>query len=440
MKRVIIHVDMDAFFAAVEQKANPGLRGKPVFVTAVPSQRSVVAACSYEAKAHGVKSGMPAHKALAICPNAILVEGNPQKYIHISMEILRTLKRFSPKVEPYSIDESFLSARLDSCRSRSLPLSNSPGLTADSNTPPTLAHELKKFGENIKQAVWETSGLTCSVGIAPNKLTAKMATGYNKPNGVTVVTEEEAYRFMGEFPIGKLWGVGPRTRPVFEQMGITHVKHLRRFERSQLRSMFGVNGDFFYNAARGHDDTPIVADWEAPPVKSVGHSHTLARNTHDRETLVALLHALCAKVAKRMAVGGVLGRTVTVTVRYGNFSSQTHAVSQTTPIESETMIYHLAKGIFFNTWNGRTPVRLLGISVSNLTLQNEARQRALYTDPHDRKLDTAARALRDVQQRFGDTSIAYGSTLLLGGAPAARAHGLGHAGLAGPLDSAAQPF
>ena len=414
MNRTLFHLDMDAFFASVEQLANPFLRGKPVLVTAVPSARSVVAACSYEARPFGIHSGMPAHQALKCCPHAILVEGNPQKYVHLSTEIFKTLQRFSPLIEPYSIDESFIE----------IP-----------NLPPDRTNEtrIEKLGRQMKQAVRETTGLSCSVGAAPNKLVAKIASDRDKPDGITVVPTEAVDDFLRGLPIGDLWGVGPRLKPVFARLGVSTIGDLRKLDLERLKDLFGVVGQYFYNAARGIDDTPLVSFWEDVAVKSVGHSHTLASNTRDTNLLIALLHALCSKVIKRMETGKVLGRTVNIMIRYGDFTGVTRAASQATPIESESMIYHLAKQLLFENWDGQRNIRLLGISVSNLSFRSSGRQNPLYTDPHDRRMDQAARALRTVQKRYGETSIHYGSSLRLGDRPLVLAHGLGHTGIAGPL-------
>ncbi len=414
MNRLIMHVDMDAYFASVEQMANPALRGQPVFVTAVPSKRSVVAACSYEARPMGVRSGMSVMKALQLCPQAILVEGNPGKYVTISKEIFRTLKTLTPYVEPYSIDESFMEFR-------------------DKAIETYGAQEMTALSRQVQTAVYEATGLTCSAGAAPNKLVAKLASEFNKPNGVTVVPQDRVESFLFGLPIKEMWGIGPKTQKVMYRLGVNTVGDLRQFEKEHLVELFGVAGEYFYNAARGIDDRPLIADWETAAVKSVGHSHTLAANTTNRDILIGLLHALCGKVARRMKIGKTIGRTVTVSIRYGNLGYISRSISQQTPIESETMIYHLAKGLLFGSWDGRRPIRLLGVSVSNLQSTKKERQMQLFADPHDIKMDETSEALRTVQDRYGEGSIKFGSSIHLGQRPLELPHGLGHTGLAGPL-------
>jgi DNA polymerase-4 len=230
MPRIIFHIDMDAFFSSIEQLSNPNLRGKPVIVCGDPSSRSVVATASYEARLFGLKSGMPIGRARRLCPHGIYISGNPKKYVYTSVRILGVLRQFTSKVEPFSVDEAFLEFE-------DLGFRDAPGVAG-----------------MIKRRIFKEFGLTCSIGIGPNKIVAKMASELNKPDGVTLIEEGRFLDFLGEKDVTALWGIGEKTTEKLKSLGIRKVVELALFPEPTLRKLFGEYGTYLKMTANGIDD------------------------------------------------------------------------------------------------------------------------------------------------------------------------------------------
>lgn len=381
--RIILHIDMNAFFASVEQQSNPELRGKPIAVVG-SAQRTVITTCSYEARAFGVKTGMNGWEARQKCPHLIFVVGNNRKYTYTSTGIIRIMREYTPLVEVFSIDEAFLD--VTGC----LSLFGSP----------------EDISRKIKARIREQFGLTCSIGIAPNKLLAKLASDMQKPDGLTVIRPEDVSTVLERVPIQDLCGVGKKTQQQLERFGIKTCGELGRFPVELLKRHFGVVGERLRLMGLGIDDSPVVPEEEAEEVKSVGHSTTLDRDITDREEIRMHLLQLSEMVGRRARRYQVAGRTVTLTVRYQDFTTFSRQESATAYTNNSEEIYRGALKILEGI-DLTQPVRLLGVKISNLRQHTE--QLPLF--PAERKKALLASAMDDVNSKFGDFSVTFGTLL-----------------------------
>ncbi|GLI38857.1 DNA polymerase IV [Geobacter hydrogenophilus] len=381
-ERTILHVDQNAFFASVEQEANPELREKPIAV--IGRGRTVVTTASYEARAFGVKTGMTTWEARRACPSIILVVGNNAAYTRISVQIKKIFLDYTPLVETFSIDEAFLDV------TGSLRLFGSP----------------ERIAHLIKARIRHGFGLTCSIGIASNKLLAKLASEMQKPDGLTVIRPEETARVLETVPIEALCGIGRKTQRQLALLGIRTCGDLGRFPVEILRRRFGVIGERLVMMGQGRDDSPVVPDEEAEEVKSVGHSTTLDRDISGRHDILRYLLQLSEMVGRRARRYGVAGKTVHLTVRYADFT--TFGRQQTLPLSTNDSreIYREAVRIL-DTLVLEQPVRLLGVRITNLCHQRE--QLPLFH--HERCRMLATGAMDAVNDRYGDFSVTFGSLL-----------------------------
>ncbi len=375
--RTILLIDMNAFFASVEQRCNPMLRGKPVLVAGSPSTRSVVAAASYEARPFGVHSGMPLVEALRLCPEAIVIEGNPAKYVDTSMRLFKIFKDYTDQMEIYSVDECFL----------------------DVTATQHLFGGPVKIAEAIKRRMRARFGLTCSVGIAPNKMLAKLASGMKKPDGLTEIKPEEVSRILEKLPVEKLHGIGEKTREHLARLGISTVGELGRFPREVLRRKFGINGDLLHEMGNGIDRSPVVPYHHEPDVKSMGHSYTLSRDTHDMETVRRHLLRLSEMVGRRLREEHFAGRTVTLTLRYSDMQTFGRQKSLAEYLDDGYAIYRVALSILEQTREKRA-IRLVGVSVSSLV--KGIHQLDLFGNPRQKDLLSALDAIND---KYGEFTI-----------------------------------
>ncbi|TMI77193.1 MAG: DNA polymerase IV [Bacillati bacterium ANGP1] len=341
MNRTILHVDMDAFFAAVEQLRRPELRGKPVVVggSGNPHSRGVVSTASYEARAYGIHSAMPLRTAYNKCPDAVFLPVDFSAYGAASRKIMAILREFSPLVEPLSLDEAFLD------------VSSRP------EEPATLAEE-------IRRRIKDDTGLTASIGIGPNKLLAKIASGLRKPDAVTQITPETTTKVLRDLPAIVLWGVGPKTAARLEEtLGVRTVGDLQRVPLAQLQDLLGPHwGEDLYHTCRGEDDSPIVTDWEP---KSLSRETTYQYDTRRRETIVQTISELAAEVVGDLHGEGYRGKTVTLKIRYHNFRTHTRALTLPEPIDDGDAIRRTAVALLDRFTLDR-PVRLVGVRVSGL--------------------------------------------------------------------------
>ncbi len=377
---MILLVDMDAFFASVEQAQHPHLRGAPVIVCGDPSRRGVVTAASYEARPSGVRAGMPLAQAKRLCPGAHYVEGNPEKYVEISLRLLDLYLEFSPDVEPFSVDEAFV------------------GLGPEA---PTLEHA-SDTGRRIQAEILSRFGLGASIGIGPNKLVAKMASGVRKPRGLTALDEEA---FRAEFwprDVQELWGVGPKLAERMKAMAIATVGDLARAPEGALQSAFGIIGPQMKEAAHGRDQTPLVPYHRAEDAKSVGHEVTLPEDCDDPAVLEGKLLRLADQVARRMRGEGYVGRTVALKLRDHRFRTILRQQVLDAPTADGRSIFRAALRLLRDNWRGDA-VRLLGIGLSSLSRGADSVQGSLFAeDERSLKLRETLDRLRD---KLGEASV-----------------------------------
>ena len=343
--RYIVHVDMDAFFASVEQRDNPSYKGKPVIVGSDPKGgkgRGVVAACSYEARRFGIHSAMPISIAYRKCPKAVFLRPDFSKYSEASHRVFEILESFTPEIEPISIDEAFLDI------TGSWHLFTSPIETC----------------RRIKRAIKKETSLTASVGMAPNMMTAKIASDLKKPDGLVVVREENLLSFLKPLPVGKLWGVGVKTLSHLKEMGINTIGDLASRKEEDLYASFGENGRHMWQLANGIDPRHVEAMEE---VKSVSNEYTFDEDALDKARVLDALMHLSEKVSYRLRALDLKGRTITLKVRSGDFKTYTRSVTMDFPTNFVDVIYEnvLKKTKEFNL--GKMPIRLVGVKVSNFT-------------------------------------------------------------------------
>ena len=378
--RTILHVDLDAFFASVEQRDRPELRGRPVIVGGEPGSRGVVSAASYEARVFGVHSAMSLTEAARRCPDGVFLPVDGRRYQQASRDVMAILRRFTPQMEPISIDEAFLD------------VTGSQALFGDG---PTIA-------ARIKAAVREDVGLTASVGVASNKLVAKVASDLRKPDGLVVVPPGEEAAFLAPLPIGRLWGVGAKTAAVLADYRVRTIGDLAALPANVLESRFGKHGASLAERARGIDADPVH---EGDPAKSVGHEHTFDVDTTDREVIERTLLAMADGVGGRLRSAGVRAGTIAIRLRDNSFETISRQKTLPEPTDMTERIYEVALALArpevaaIRARGGK--VRLLGVTGSNL---GEREQLALFDtdDPRRRK---AIEAADSVRRRYGEEAM-----------------------------------
>ena len=374
---------MNAFFASVEQQSNPELRGKPIAVIGA-AKRTVLTTCSYEARAFGVKTGMNTWEARQKCPELIFVVGNNRKYTYTSTQIINIMRDYTPLVEVFSIDEAFL----------------------DVTGSLSMFGSAERIVHLIKARIKHQFGLTCSVGIAPNKLLAKLASDMQKPDGLTIIRPEDVGRVLERVPIKDLCGIGAKTNQQLSNFGIKTCGELGRFPVDILRRKFGVTGERLHHMGLGLDDSPVIPDEEAEEVKSVGHSTTLDKDISERAEIRMYLLQLSEMVGRRARRYGVAGKTVTLTVRYPDFTTFSRQESRLSHTNNSEEIYLAALKILDGI-DLAQPIRLLGVKISNLRQHTE--QLPLF--PAERKKALLAGAMDQVNNKFGDFAVTFGSLL-----------------------------
>ncbi|MDB5049290.1 MAG: polymerase [Fibrobacteres bacterium] len=380
---MVFHVDMDAFYAAVEQLENPALRGKPVIVGGVDSTRGVVSSASYEARVFGVHSAMPIMQARRRCPHGIYVAGRHAVYGEYSRRLMDVLSEFTPALEQVSVDEAFM----------------------DMTGTEALFGRAEESGRRLKAAIVKRLGLTASVGVAKNKFLAKLASDAKKPDGIVVVWPEETQAFLDPMPVDRLWGVGKKTVLELHRVGLYSIAQLRDESLEALIGNFGENfARHLYALARGEDDRDIVTESQE---KSISHERTFEEDSSDTEMLTATLLDLSERVARRARKDGYAGRTVTFVWRNPDFSRQSHARSLPEPTGSSPAIYGAALDLFREIAKPKTAgkagrkFRLIGVRLSNFT--QDSQQQSLFQNPKSgSNLDKAMDAVRN---KFGESAI-----------------------------------
>jgi DNA polymerase-4 len=382
--RAILHVDMDAFYASVEILDNPELRGKPVIVGGTPEERGVVAAASYEVRKFGVHSAMSSYRAKKLCPHAVFIHPRMNRYAAESKKIFAILQQFTPVIERISIDEAFL----DVTGSRSL-----------FGTAPQI-------GRSIKRRIKQETGLTASVGVAPNKFLAKLASDLEKPDGFVVIEAHHAAKRLENLPVEKLWGVGKATEKEMAGHGIRKIKDLLAFPPEQLETIVGSYAPRLRELARGVDNRPVVVG-EAS--KSIGAETTFVKDISDSEALTGYLDALAERVARRLRREQYRALTVHLKARYADFTTVSRARTLPSATASTQAIQRTAVELFEKRLarEGR-PLRLIGVSVSNLVRTDEVLPE-LFPNETDRKQEAVDRLLDKLQTKFGTKIIRRGA-------------------------------
>ncbi len=382
--RTILHVDMDAFFASVEVLDDPRLKGKPVIVGGTPEGRGVVCAASYEARVYGVHSAMSAARAVKLCPDGVFLRPRGGRYAEVSGWIFDVFHDFTPLVEPLSVDEAFL----------------------DVGGCGRLFGGGEDIGRRIKARIRDEIGLVASVGVAPNKFLAKLASDLEKPDGFTVVDPARVQAFLDPLPVSRLWGVGPRSQAVLASLGVETVRELRLCEPTRLEDRLGPAHAAHVSAlAVGHDERPVVPDHEA---KSIGHEVTFAADIAEREALVDILDGLAEKVARRLRRAGFTSRTVQLKARYPDFSTRTRSLSLPEPTDSTAVLRDAGRDLLDHHLGRRgRPLRLIGITAQNLA-PADARPAELFPDVAREREQTLDALTDEAVDRFGKGALTRG--------------------------------
>jgi DNA polymerase-4 len=376
----ILHVDMDAFYASVEQRERPELVGKPVIVGGTPEGRGVVAAANYVAREFGVHSAMPAVTAKRLCPHGIFLRPRMEHYAEVSDQIRAIFERFTPLVEPLSLDEAFL----------------------DVSGSERLFGPAEAIGRAIRREIRQQLRLVASVGVAPNKFLAKIASDLEKPDGLVIVPPERVQEFLDPLPVGRLWGVGKVTGGLLDRLGIRTIRQLRQMPVEVLRQHFGSSGERLAELARGIDQRPVVPEQEA---KSISHETTFARNLEDLEVMRAWLLELSEQVGCRLRRHGLRGRTVHLKVRFDDFHTITRSqtLPQATNVTQE--IWQTAAQLFAERLPARRlHIRLLGVGLSGFDHAGLVQQSLFPEADHQRqtRLDEVA---DQIKEKFGHASL-----------------------------------
>src|SRR5499427_4324345 len=361
--RSIVHVDMDAFYAAVEQLDSPACKGKPVIVGADPKGglgRGVVAACSYEARKLGIRSALPISRAWKLCPEGVFVRPRMKRYVEVSHQVMDVFRRYTDLVEPLSIDEAFL----------------------DITGSVALLGKPEDIARSIKDDVRTVTSLTASVGLAPNKFLAKIASDLRKPDAFVVVREGEIEAFLRDLPISRLWGVGPKTEQRLHEMGFRTIGQVAMATRESLVRYLGSLGEHLYQLSRGHDERPVVPNWEP---KSVSSETTFDEDTSDRELLLRTILDLSDHVAERLRKDNYRARRVTLKLRYSSFSTHTKQQSLEKQVQTGEEIAAIARGLFAQ-FPLKQKIRLIGVAAGDLHRHGEdPHQLGLFEQGSERK-------------------------------------------------------
>ena len=384
--KAILHMDMDAFFPAVEILDNPSLKGRPVIVGGT-RERGVVSSASYEARKFGVHSAQPMATAVRLCPHGVFLPVRMSRYQEISHKVFDIFHRYTPLVEAVSIDEAFLDV------TASERLFGGPDLIA----------------RKIKKAVVAQVGITISAGVAPIKFIAKIASDLNKPDGLTVVSADKVIAFLHPLPMEKLWGVGKVTRNALVQMGVRTIGDLSRLPQNVLEKKFGKHGTHLYLLARGIDDRKVEPVRER---KSVGHEETFQKDLIELEAVRKELLDLAIRVSRRMRYLGFEGRTITLKVKYDDFVQVTRSETLAGSTDDGAVLFKTVCRLLRKTDTGKRPVRLLGISLSNLCDAAELLQPGLFESEHvQKKSRELNRTLDRIHEKFGEDAVLPGTLL-----------------------------
>ena len=381
---MIIHVDMDAFYASVEIRDNPELIGKPVVVGGSPSGRGVISAASYEARKFGIYSAMPSREALRKCSSLVFIKSRMSHYATVSRQIRQIFFEFTSLVEPLSLDEAFLDVS---------------GCQKLFGTAPDIARQ-------IKSKILADTGLIASAGVAPNKFLAKIASDLDKPDGLTIVDQNEIQTFLDPLSISRVWGIGPKTQKKFTRLGVQTIAQLTQLDLKVLQSQIGDSAQHFYNLARGIDSRPVVPDRIA---KSVSHEHTFPVDIYDDEVLSAWLHELADLVGRRLRRHDIFSQTVQLKLRYDDFETITRR--KTIPATHSThTLFETASQLLSGIDRNSRGVRLIGLGTASLR-RSAPVQLSLFDQKDKDKQSRVDQISDSIRDKFGQASLNRGSNL-----------------------------
>ncbi|WP_068962478.1 DNA polymerase IV [Desulfosporosinus sp. BG] len=373
----ILHVDMDAFYASVEQRDDPSLLGKPVVVGGKPNSRGVVATASYEARKFGIHSAMPLAEAFRRCPHASFLPVNMPKYQEVSLQIRQVFMTYTPLVEPLSLDEAFL----------------------DVTGSTSLFGSADSIAIAIKQRIQRELSLTASVGLACNKFLAKLASDLRKPDGFVIVHPDKVQEFLDPLSVDRLWGVGKKTAEQLHKVNVKTIRDLRYLDQEFLTQLFGVLGSQLFQLAQGIDERPVES---VKIVKSIGREITFATDIEARDVLETTLLKLAVDVGRRLRKEALRGKTITLKVRYDDFRtvSRSHTLQQATDLDD--VIYQEARNLLKEVPLNHA-LRLIGVTANNLTDKLE-QQLSLFPEPQ-KNHETLTKVIDSVKQKYGEKSI-----------------------------------
>jgi DNA polymerase-4 len=381
--RTILHLDMDAFFASIEQRDHPEYRGKPVIVGGSVESRGVVSTCSYEARMYGVRSAMPTSQAKRLCPHGIFLPVNSRKYRNVSRQVFNILKRYTPLIEPLSIDEAFLD--VTGCE--------------------TLFGDGLTIAKHIKQDIQNELQLTASVGISYNKFLAKLASDLEKPNGLVSIPPSDFQRIVHPLPVSKLWGVGKKTAEQLERLGLKTIGDVARMDVNRMKTYIGNMAELIYRLANGIDERPVEVRNEA---KSIGQETTFPTDISNPIQLEETLLSQIDAITRRLRSKQLECRTITLKLRYAPFRTITKRQTLSSPTCLDSVLFETAKQLLHVCLRDcNDPVRLIGISVSNLVPVHEAKQLDLFDmdGQQSEKQYQLAKTVDALREKYGENAI-----------------------------------
>jgi len=353
--RIILHVDMDAFYASAEARRNPAIAGQPIIVGADPKGgegRGVVAGCSYEARKFGIHSAQPISRAYKLCPQAVYLRPDYALYEEVSARIMDILRSFSDKLEVMGLDEAFL----------------------DVSDKAASFEEATRIANEIKKEVKARERLTCSIGVAPNKAIAKIASDYQKPDGITCVTPDQAPSFLRPLPVSRISGIGKKTTEILGEVGIKTIGDLADFPPGRIVELFGKWGIAMWEIAHGNDETPVVTSWD---IKSVSNETTFEQDVEDRNIVIETLGKLARDVHARATEQGFLWRTIGIKLRFEDFTTFTRAKSRNDYTNSLDIVRTYVRTLFREFESDPRKIRLVGVRVSNLRTRDSSQETLL---------------------------------------------------------------
>ncbi len=384
MVKKILHLDLDAFFCAVEEQHDPTLKGRPFAVGGQPDQRGVVASCSYAARAFGIHSAMPMARAVKLCPQLVIVPSHYRAYQETSRRVMQLLHNLTPLVEQISIDEAFLDV---------------------SDLPEPAA----VIARNLQASINRALGLPCSIGVASNKLVAKIANNIGKasantragntPNAIKIVPPGQEAAFLSPLPVKELWGVGPKTGQKLADLGLKTIGDVARWPAADLERRFGKHGHELAQRAKGIDSRPVEPEHET---KSVSQETTFARDIADEQQLEQTLRQLAEQVGRRLRKANLAGNTVRLKIRWADFTTLSRQTTLNHPTNLDSEIFAAILALFHNVWPPGKRVRLVGVGVSNFS--DPVRQLSLWDDSH-RADEQLQQTLDEIRAKFGDSAV-----------------------------------